>query len=171
MAKDGTNRSKSAHSPLRDQIVRWLQESGNYVNMQTLPNADFAIQASYPRPQGGAAPLGYFVLKPSTDRAIAVLTNVALAPEHRAALAAKSPAQRQSFLRELQMGITFHCGYNLQMDGQTQETVSIQLSEEIYYEDSIERKDLYDALVRIYRAYAFLGLKFQELPPTAYQAP
>lgn len=156
--------------PLRARIIAWLQESGNYLATQTLPGMEFAIQGTYPRPDPGAASLGFFVLKPDTESRIILLANVGLSNEHRAALAAQTPDQRAKFVREIQLALLFRCNYQFQQAPTTQELVTIQLAKEIYYDDQPTRKDVYDSMGALYAGYLYISIRLGELPPTAYVA-
>lgn len=156
---------------VRDRVADWLKESGNFSNFQKLPNMEFAIQGSWPRAGVSPNPLGIFLVKPETESAIAVIANVGLAPNHQAALQRLDPDRRAEFLRDIQLGIIFHCGVAFQIDPKTQQLVSVQLSEEVYYSDLPRREDVYAAMKAVFHAFVYVSLKLEGLPASPYLAP
>lgn len=163
-------RRRSPSTALRDRIVGWLQESGNYHNLQTVPGMEFAVQGSYPRPAPGVTPLGFFILKSPAERAIAIVANVGFSPQHKAALQTRTEPERAEFIRDLQLALMFHCGFAPQVDQKTREVIGLQFSEEIYFEDEVRREDLYSAIQRLFRAFVLVSLRLESLPPSAYLA-
>jgi hypothetical protein len=155
----------------REKVAGWLKESGNFSNFQELPNMEFAIQGSWPRPGAGPNSLGIFLVKPETESAIAVIANAGLAPNHKAALQRLDPAKRADFLREIQLGVVFHCGMAFQIDPKTQELVSVQLSREVYYDDLPRREDVYAAMKAVFDGFVYFSLKLEGLPASPYLAP
>lgn len=172
MAKNRTvNLGPRSNQSVRDQVAGWLKESGNFSNFQKLPNMEFAIQGTWPRPGASPNPLGLFVVKPETESAIAVIANVGLSPNHQAALQRLDPAKRAEFLREIQLGVVFHCGLAFQVDPKTKQLISVQLSAEVYYDELPRREDVYATMVAVFQGFVYVSLKLEGLPASPYLAP
>lgn len=155
-----------ARRKLEVRIREWLRESGNYVGSQQIPGMEFAFQARYPKnPQAGTA-LNLIILKPKDDGWVGVLSNISLSDQHRQLLGIREPRDRQKFFADLGREMLFQVGYSVQVDPTTKEVGQIQLLEEIYFDDDLRRKELYDAMKAVYRGFILISTRLSELGPS-----